>query len=350
MLILSHLTDFFKQYLLLAGREEKYKKLYLKTVEDVRKWMLYRPMLPDDNDILFSGAVMTKGNPEEDLILTAEVEHLTCFIGGMIGMGAKIFGIESDLEIAKKLTDGCVWAYSSFETGIMPEGSRVVPCRNAENCAWNETAYYLHLDPMGEARDSLLKLYDENKLVMEAEAEAQAKLHGENSVAAKAETDAQPVLDEAADATLAFDPSNTEPMPSSEPISLPKRGLEKRQRTRTKSQAMRNAEKLTPFNFAKPYDRPPTEDNLKVLEQKSSSNQAQLETIAGSGRQAEIPLSEKNPISTLMKDPLKDLYRPLSHKQYVEARIKQASLPPGFVGVRARTYILRYVGLFTTTS
>jgi len=66
--------------------------------------------------------------------LTAEVEHLTCFIGGMIGMGAQIFGIDGDLELAKKLTDGCVWAYGATKTGIMPEGAIVLPCKSAEHC------------------------------------------------------------------------------------------------------------------------------------------------------------------------------------------------------------------------
>ena len=110
-------------------------------------------MLPDNRDILFSGSVTTYGDPATDLTLTAEVEHLTCFIGGMIGMGAQIFGIDGDLELAKKLTDGCVWAYGATKTGIMPEGAIVLPCKSAEHCTWNETTYREYLDPLGYQRD-----------------------------------------------------------------------------------------------------------------------------------------------------------------------------------------------------
>src|ERR1700692_2878546 len=108
--------------------------MYLKTIDAVRKWMLYRPMVPDNRDVLFSGSITTMGDPELDLKLSADVEHLTCFIGGMVGMSAKIFGIEGDLEIAKRLADGCVWAYESTLTGIMPEGATVMPCKSSEHC------------------------------------------------------------------------------------------------------------------------------------------------------------------------------------------------------------------------
>src|SRR6187402_470499 len=121
--------------------------MYLKTIDGVRKWMLYRPMIPGDRDILFSGSVTTFGGQAQDLELSADVEHLTCFIGGMVGMGAKVFGLEGDLEIAKKLSDGCVWAYESTRSGIMPEGATVMPCKSAEHCTWNETAYWEYLDP-----------------------------------------------------------------------------------------------------------------------------------------------------------------------------------------------------------
>jgi mannosyl-oligosaccharide alpha-1,2-mannosidase len=291
-------------------------------------------MVPDNRDILFSGAVTTGGNPEKDLVLTAEVEHLTCFIGGMIGMGAKIFDLEGDLDLAKKLADGCVWAYGSFDTGIMPEGAIVVPCKSVEHCTWNETAYYHYLDPMADERDSLLKQYDENKLAMAAEAEAQVELDAEKAAVAKAEEDANPFTDDERDDTVEgvdnMKAIKSEPMLSGEPISL-----QKRQRIKTKAQGMRGAVN----SFSK--DVPPDESVLKALDQKSLSTEAELRNVADAGRQAELPLSDTEPTPTLKKDPLIDPLRPLSHKEFVAARIKQASLPPGFVGIRSRKYILR---------
>ncbi|KAM0793373.1 hypothetical protein ACM66B_000828 [Microbotryomycetes sp. NB124-2] len=48
-------------------------------------------------------------------------EHLTCFAGGMLGLGAKTLGRPEDLEIAKNYTETCAWAYESTATGLAPE-------------------------------------------------------------------------------------------------------------------------------------------------------------------------------------------------------------------------------------
>lgn len=147
--------------------------MYLKTVEAVRKHMLYRPMIEGERDVLFSGAIQVSYDGR--MTLDPEVEHLTCFIGGMIGMGAKVFDIDGDLELAKKLTDGCVWAYEAFPTGIMPEGALVVPCQSTESCPWNETFWRASLDPMGNSRDDTVKEYIASKAKLEADAKETLK-------------------------------------------------------------------------------------------------------------------------------------------------------------------------------
>lgn len=105
----------------------------------------------------------------ENFELVGDVEHLTCFIGGMVGMAAKIFGLEDDLEIAKRLADGCVWAYGITPSGIMPESATVLPCKNAERCTWNETIYHRYLDPGWKTRDESLRVYLENKKKFDTE-------------------------------------------------------------------------------------------------------------------------------------------------------------------------------------
>lgn len=131
-------------------------------------------MTPDERDILISGAVSTTGHPEieNDIKLRAEVTHLTCFIGGMVGMGAKLFDIPEDIEIAKKLTDGCVWAYEVTETGIMPETATALPCKDSSHCPWNETMYWDYLDPTGEQRNINAQEYKQNKAILDAQLEA----------------------------------------------------------------------------------------------------------------------------------------------------------------------------------
>ena len=146
-----------KEYLLLGGLEEKYRTMYEMAANATRERLLYRPMIPDeDRYILHAGLLRSRGSddvPEDKRNLTPEGTHLTCFVGGMFALGAKIFDIKADMSIAKKLTDGCVWAYESTTTGIMPEIYETVACVNPDKCFWNETLWQEKLDPYGDARE-----------------------------------------------------------------------------------------------------------------------------------------------------------------------------------------------------
>lgn len=65
----------------------------------------------------------------------------------MLALGARALGHEADLEIGAKLTDGCVWAYASFQSGIMPESFNTAYCKDPSNCKFNATEYYEQLVP-----------------------------------------------------------------------------------------------------------------------------------------------------------------------------------------------------------
>jgi mannosyl-oligosaccharide alpha-1,2-mannosidase len=340
--------------------------MYLKTIDAVRRWMLYRPMVPGNPDVLFSGLVTTAGDPETDLKLTAEVEHLTCFIGGMVGMGAKIFGLEGDLELAMKLADGCVYAYEAFPSGIMPEGSTVLPCEDAEQCTWNETAYWEFLDPMAHTRDHVLEEYIENKALRDSEKARLAE--GALTKADQEKIDAYQAADipegtrgmdiakqeeKAKLASALLDPTHTtEPAPTSNPISLQKRQshltdgalkIAARGFEEDVAQAKQDY-KMDMEGALHGVSSPPSammpQDQMYM--DKSLLTEAELRGLQA-GRQAEIPLQEQHSATPgeVFPDPL----RPLSHKEFVEARIKQEALPPGFVTIRGRKYILRYITL-----
>ncbi|KAI1486362.1 glycosyl hydrolase family 47-domain-containing protein [Biscogniauxia mediterranea] len=166
---------FPKQFLLLGGLEPKYRTLHVKTTEAVKKWLLYRPMLPDDRDIRFTSKMITKGEPEIDAMIEYEVTHLTCFIGGMFGVGGKIFDIPEDVELGKKLTDGCVWAYESTASGIMPEGAHVVPCADMDDCSWNQTMYEQSLDPLYATRAAHIEEYYKSRAEKKRKAKEEAE-------------------------------------------------------------------------------------------------------------------------------------------------------------------------------
>lgn len=65
----------------------------------------------------------------------------------MLALGARALGHEADLEIGAKLTDGCVWAYASFKSGIMPESFNTAYCKDPQNCKFDATEYYEQLVP-----------------------------------------------------------------------------------------------------------------------------------------------------------------------------------------------------------
>lgn len=139
-----------KEYMLLGGLEEKYRTMYEMAAEATKKHLLFRPMIEDENRSLLIAALVSKSgkaNSIRDPKKKWEQSHLGCFAGGMFAVGAKIFDRKDDLDVAKRLTDGCVWAYEMTPTGIMPEHFLVVPCDETEKCPFNKTLWYEKLDP-----------------------------------------------------------------------------------------------------------------------------------------------------------------------------------------------------------
>ncbi|OTA70141.1 glycoside hydrolase family 47 protein [Hypoxylon sp. EC38] len=125
-----------KMYALLGGLEPLYDKLYRGAMEAVTEHLLFRPMVPDQADILFSGNAHVA--QDSNVNLQPEGQHLSCFVGGMFGLGGKIFDIAEHVQIGEKITRGCVWAYGAMPTGIMPEIFGLLPCPTLEACEWDE--------------------------------------------------------------------------------------------------------------------------------------------------------------------------------------------------------------------
>jgi len=129
--------------------------MYEAMIESVKSHVLYRPMIKEDRDLLFTGAFTTTGSNDRGEIvgdLTSDTGHLSCFIGGMVGMGAKIFNRGGELDIAVKLMDGCVWAYETSATGIMPEDLVPMICDSMDECPWTETRWWDVLGPNAATR------------------------------------------------------------------------------------------------------------------------------------------------------------------------------------------------------
>ena len=70
-----------------------------------------------------------------------------CFTGGMLALGAQALSLQEDLEIGRKLTDGCVTLYDIMPSGVMPEYLDLMPCKDAKNCTWDEEKWLEALLP-----------------------------------------------------------------------------------------------------------------------------------------------------------------------------------------------------------
>ncbi|PGG98873.1 hypothetical protein AJ79_08749 [Helicocarpus griseus UAMH5409] len=142
---LGAMSDSFYEYLpkmhaLLGGVDQKYGKMYRYAMDVAKKHILYRPMVPDNANILISGKVTAYS--ETDIGLNPEGQHLVCFAGGMFALGSKLFDIPEHMDIAHMLTDGCTWSYKATRSGMMPEVFHMVPCPTKEPCEWDEGKFH----------------------------------------------------------------------------------------------------------------------------------------------------------------------------------------------------------------
>lgn len=142
---LGAMADSVYEYLpkmaaLLGGKLKVYQTMYERAATAALKHNLWRPMLPDNNDILIAGQVHTH-NGGRDVELEAQGQHLVCFLGGLMVVGGKMFNRAQDVDAATKLVEGCIWAYKAMPHGIMPETFNAHPCPSQSSCAWDESLW-----------------------------------------------------------------------------------------------------------------------------------------------------------------------------------------------------------------
>lgn len=326
---------FPKQYLLLGGLESTYRTLHEKTVAAVKEWLLYRPMVPGDPDILFSALAKLPADKDLDEIsYVYEVTHLTCFLGGMFGLGAKIFDSPEDLEIGKRLADGCAWAYSAMPSGLMAEYAQVVPCKNVTDCHWNETIWTDEwLEPNPQWRNKLMNDYLDRLQLWEAETQKVIRQEAEKLQAAEELTQRE----KGTGITLPnTDQTVAEP---GVPVGY--------SRLNARSDGAAGYKTQSEENDAEPIDHPldPATLDQKAIQEKMRLLEAELNLADKTTGRPHYPGSDGSvsqlPIDvTAIKLPRRPV-KPKSHEEYVAGRIADEDLIPGFTQISDRRYILR---------
>lgn len=324
---------FPKEYLLLGGLESKYKKLYEDTIEATNEWLLYRPMVDGDWDILFPAKVSTNGNPSNDLSATFEVTHLTCFIGGMYGLGGKIFGREKDLEIAKQLTDGCVWAYQSTVSGIMPEGFQVLPCPTLEKCEFNQTLWYETLDPSKDWRDQQMAEWKEKVAEIEKKQgkKLQQKSDGDprRTGDQEKETAGDALQQSAKDFASSPDPpaTPTKPLRKRAAVPVPKDGKAPAYEDFDVGSELPQSLK-DKIGLKGDASKKPVKSEVGIQRDPN----APIDSVLEANR---LPPKEFDEQQVMMPE------RPQSHEEFVRSRIADWGFAPGVAQITSRQYILR---------
>ncbi|KAK4186370.1 endoplasmic reticulum mannosyl-oligosaccharide 1,2-alpha-mannosidase [Podospora australis] len=129
---LGALSNSLSEYLLkmaalLGGQSSRYEKVHRSAMSVVEKHLLFRPMLPEDDnrDILFVGDAYAHPDRVDHI---PESQHLSCFAGGMFAPGGRLFDIANHMAIGKRLARGCARAYNAFPSGLIPEIFKLIPC------------------------------------------------------------------------------------------------------------------------------------------------------------------------------------------------------------------------------
>lgn len=356
-------------------------------------------MVKEDGwDVFFTGKMTTSKKGDSEWSKSYEMTHLTCFIGGMYGLGGKIFGRDGDIDKAKKLTDGCVWAYQSTPTGLMPEYAHLVACPALEKCPFNESTWYEDLDPSLEWRMNALakweKAEEQQKLVEKAAPEVAKEVAPEPLIPGKAASEgakaaSEPVIpngktveEESVDLSIGAEPLIPKPKEvkkASDPLvpqpKVNEAAAEQPHRPddlSTGSEPVVKAEGAPAAGegLSKPVkragipmpelDRSMEEDDSEFgselpdsLKAKLGLNKDEAEKTESSETESDKkPAAAQEGASTTggqiptMPDSFANRHaqqpeKPLPHEEFVKARLEREKLPPGYTDIINKSYILR---------
>jgi mannosyl-oligosaccharide alpha-1,2-mannosidase len=131
-----------KMFLLLDGGRAAltFRDMYVKALASLDRQVFYRPMTNGDIDILLAGEAVASGTITRT---EPHVRHSSCLAGGMVALASRTFDLDHDMNTARRLLGGCLWAYGNSPGGLAAEAFRTVACSSdaKESCSWNETAW-----------------------------------------------------------------------------------------------------------------------------------------------------------------------------------------------------------------
>ncbi|DAZ97066.1 TPA: hypothetical protein N0F65_001250 [Lagenidium giganteum] len=108
----SYYEYLLKQWLQTGKKDHRMKLQYMLAIESMKERLVSTSL---DSNLTYLGHRNVNGE------FVWRMEHLTCFVPGMLGLGY-IHGMpEWHLDLAKKLLEACVQMYTAMESGLAPE-------------------------------------------------------------------------------------------------------------------------------------------------------------------------------------------------------------------------------------
>ncbi|CEP17592.1 hypothetical protein [Parasitella parasitica] len=152
---------FLKQHLLVDGTIPLYGRMYTQSIKSMKQYMLRQ--IPE-YDMLMLPPFNTQTETHKNTM-----DHLTCFVPGMLAMGAITFDEPEDMEIAKGLLETCVFMYRTTRTGLSPENWVV-----SKTEAYNPLTFNKTKDELTSMRDWWYDSQLQNPLIKQRSNESES--------------------------------------------------------------------------------------------------------------------------------------------------------------------------------
>lgn len=154
----SYYEYLLKQFILTDSGLEQYERMYIKSIESMKRTLVRHPL--NRPDLAFVGEIDPDGK------FQPVMEHLTCFVPGLLALGAVKLKRPDDLNLATRIMKSCYLMYRFTPTGLSPDSIRWSPhtiwkaypstdSRTDSGFQVNESSYFLR----PETVESLFILY-----------------------------------------------------------------------------------------------------------------------------------------------------------------------------------------------
>ncbi|KAL7424310.1 hypothetical protein Q5752_001900 [Cryptotrichosporon argae] len=165
---LGGLADSYYEYLVKAYQllgatdvSRMYRRLYEGSIDAAKELLLREITTVPGRELV------TFGKHEAGRYIL-ETEHLSCFAGAMLGLGARLLDRPADLDDAQRFTQSCYWLSAATPTGLQPEVVEFFPTEDGayENVTMDGKPYLAGLDPDHLTTADLMLVHKDNNGVL----------------------------------------------------------------------------------------------------------------------------------------------------------------------------------------